>query len=209
MTIAASALDTAERPLRPKALKAMAAAKVVFLECGYDAASMDAIAREAAISKATLYAHFSSKEELFEALIRFECRAVNARLHAPDPENPRIETELEKTAANFRSIFAQKQGLDLYRIIVPVAPRFPRLAMVFYDEGPRTCLQQIADYLEALNAAGRLRIPDARIASHQFLALVTEDLKLTGELGLQNPAPEHSTALVRSGIGMFLSFYKA
>lgn len=209
MSTAASPVDTAERPMRPKALKAMSAAKLVFLESGYDAATMDAIAREAGISKATLYAHFASKEELFEALIRFECRAVNARLHPPDPGNPRIESELEKAAANIRSIFAQKQGLDLYRIIVPVAPRFPRLAMVFYDEGPRTSLQQIADYLQALDAAGLLRIPDPRIASHQFLALVTEDLKLTGALALADPDPERGTALVQSGIGMFLSFYKA
>src|SRR5579875_3414141 len=47
----------------------LAAAKRSFLARGFEAVSMDAIAREAGVSKATVYAHFSGKEELFGAVI--------------------------------------------------------------------------------------------------------------------------------------------
>ena len=50
-------------------------ARAVFLAQGFDAASMGEIAREAGVSKGTLYVYFDSKEELFEAIVEEECRA--------------------------------------------------------------------------------------------------------------------------------------
>lgn len=209
MNSPACAAQPAEKPLRPKALQALAAARVVFLESGFDAATMDAIARQAGVSKATLYAYFADKEALFETLIRVECRAVNAGLYVPDLANPSIATELSKVTSNYRALFTQKLGLDLYRILVPVAPRFPRLAQVFFDEGPGTSLGQCTSYFKALNDAGRLRIPDPEVAARQFLALVTEDLKLTGALGLPTIHTSQGDILVTTGIEMLLAYYRA
>ncbi|MDQ0505818.1 TetR/AcrR family transcriptional regulator [Xanthobacter agilis] len=195
--------------LRPKAREALKAARAVFLETGYDGATMDAIARVGAISKATLYAHFSSKAVLFEELIRIECRAVNARLYEPDPQNASVEAELRKVATNYRRIFTQREGLDIFRILVPVAPRFPGLAKVFYEEGPGASIRQIATYLAALSRAGRVRIPDPDLAAHQFLALVAEDTKLAGALAFPPPRAYEADQLIGCGIAMFLDFYKA
>ena len=195
--------------LRPKARDALSAGRTVFLEVGYDGATMDEIARVGGMSKATLYAHFAGKAALFEELIRVECRGVNAKLYAPEPKNASVEAELRKVAVNYRRIFAQREGLDIYRILLPVAPRFPRLANVFYEEGPGASIRQMASYLGALHAAGRLRIPDPELAAHQFLALVTEDIKLSGALAMPPPRAREADHLIGCGIAMFLSFYKA
>ena len=57
-------------------------ARRVFLAQGFDAASMGEIAREAGVSKGTLYVYFKSKEELFEAIVEEQCRpAGRADLH--------------------------------------------------------------------------------------------------------------------------------
>lgn len=194
--------------LRPKARDALKAAQAVFLEAGYDGATMDAIARAGAMSKATLYAHFSSKAALFEELIRVECRAVNSRLYMPDSKSAAISEELRKVAANYRRIFAHREGIDIFRILIPVAPRFPRLAQVFYDEGPGASIRQVAAYLGALSDSGHLRIPDPELAARQFLALVTEDIKLSGTLGFPAPRARAADRLIDSGIAMFLGFYK-
>ncbi|WP_394068497.1 TetR/AcrR family transcriptional regulator C-terminal domain-containing protein [Roseixanthobacter glucoisosaccharinicivorans] len=53
--------------------------------------------------------------------------------------------------------------------------------------GPGAAIQQIAAYLAALSRDGQLRIPDPDFAAHQFLALVTEDIKLTGTLAFPPP----------------------
>ena len=50
-------------------------ARAVFLAQGFDAASMGEIAREAGVSKGTLYVYFKSKEELFEAIAEQQCQA--------------------------------------------------------------------------------------------------------------------------------------
>src|SRR5436190_14011454 len=52
-----------------KAETVLAAAERCFLARGFGAVSMDAIAREAGVSKATVYAHFADKAALFGAVI--------------------------------------------------------------------------------------------------------------------------------------------
>src|ERR1700692_4440775 len=52
-----------------KAETILAAAERAFLASGFGAVTMDRIAREAGVSKATVYAHFTGKEALFGAVI--------------------------------------------------------------------------------------------------------------------------------------------
>src|SRR5271157_6368560 len=58
----------------PKHQLVLDAAATLFMAHGYGAISMDAIARAAGVSKATLYAHFSSKDLLFATIVREACR---------------------------------------------------------------------------------------------------------------------------------------
>ena len=60
----------------------------MFLAQGFDAASMGAIAREAGVSKGTLYVYFKSKEELFEAIVEEQCRQQAEQIFALDRDAP-------------------------------------------------------------------------------------------------------------------------
>lgn len=62
------------------------AAFELFLEHGYDGTSMEAVARAAGVSKPVVYACFSSKEELFKALLRREESRVLEEIQATLPE---------------------------------------------------------------------------------------------------------------------------
>ena len=59
----------------PKRTQIMDAAAALFIAQGYGAVSMDAIAKAAAVSKATLYAYFRSKDALFATIIREACES--------------------------------------------------------------------------------------------------------------------------------------
>src|SRR5437667_9541445 len=72
-------IDPKEGPLVSKAESILAAAKRNFLAAGFGAVSMDTIARDAGVSKATVYAHFAGKEELFGAVVGRECEHYLAR----------------------------------------------------------------------------------------------------------------------------------
>src|SRR5271165_4750911 len=90
----ASIIEPTDRNQTPAASKAesiLAAAKRSFLAAGFGAVSMDAIAREAGVSKATVYAHFAGKEELFGAVIARECERYFARFSPGelDPDDVR------------------------------------------------------------------------------------------------------------------------
>src|SRR3979409_1247697 len=47
-------------------------ARAVFMDLGYDGASMGVIARAAGVSKGTLYVYFADKNRLFEAIVEQE-----------------------------------------------------------------------------------------------------------------------------------------
>jgi AcrR family transcriptional regulator len=68
----------------------LAAAREVFLECGYEGATLDDVAHRAEFAKGTLYSYFSSKAELFESLVDSEFgRVINdvAAAMAAEPDD--------------------------------------------------------------------------------------------------------------------------
>src|SRR5919109_761269 len=80
---------------RPQVLDA---ALGLFIEHGYEGSSMDAIARQAGVSKPVVYACFPSKDELFRALLAREEERILAEIQAAfaqgqpsDPEQTLVE----------------------------------------------------------------------------------------------------------------------
>src|SRR5215470_3363319 len=112
----ASAMEQVERnevPSGSKAESVLAAAKRAFLAHGFGAVSMDTIAREAAVSKATVYAHFTGKEELFGAVV---ARLSERRFHgfsaeALDPVD--IESSLLTIATRFLDLVLSPEAIAL------------------------------------------------------------------------------------------------
>src|ERR1700733_2516799 len=130
-----------------KVRQILAAARKVFMKEGYGAASMDAIARQAAVSKATLYAHFGGKDALFAALIVMECRHLSDQIGRGALYAPDIREALLQVAKDFNNLLCSGEGLTMYRIVVAEAPRFPELGRIFYDSGPNVMISRIADIL--------------------------------------------------------------
>src|ERR1700761_9598484 len=67
-----------------KAEQIYAAARSIFMESGYEAASMDAVAARAGVSKATIYVHFEGKRALFEAIIRRHTESLFSLMQMPE-----------------------------------------------------------------------------------------------------------------------------
>src|SRR3954452_228377 len=91
----------AREELRGKGEAVLAAAERAFLAAGFGAVTMDAIAREAGVSKATVYAQYASKKALCVAVI---ARLSQLRFHgfsveALDPVD--IEASLTMIAIRF------------------------------------------------------------------------------------------------------------
>jgi len=153
----------------------MEGAREIFMSAGFDAASMNDIARAAGVSKGTLYAYFDSKEALFEALIREE------RAHQPERNTmfPDDEPDPAKALAIYgRALVAHVTGSDALtqaRVVVAVAAKFPRLGRAFYEAGPLFGLLKLKERLDAFVADGSLTIADTTLAARLFIDMCTGD----------------------------------
>ena len=179
--------EVAREELRGKGEAVLAAAERAFLAAGFGAVTMDAIAREAGVSKATVYAHYASKEALFGAVV---ARLSERRFHgfsveALDPVD--IEGSLTAIAVRFLDLVLSPEAIALNRIIIAEVIRFPAIGAVFWDAGPERTRAQIEGFLRRAAAAGSLAIPNPRLAAEQFVALARGEIHLRSLLRLEDP----------------------
>lgn len=173
--------ETAARIAGPSALSdkaesILAAAWQSFLARGFGAVSMDAIAREAGASKATVYAYFASKEELFGAVIAREGERYFRGFSAGELDPCAVEASLAEIARRFLDLVLSPEAIAINRIIISEASRFPQLGEVFWRAGPERTRVQIEAFLSRAVAAGTLAVADTRVAAEQFVALLRGDI---------------------------------
>ena len=190
---------------RGKAEAILAAAERAFLASGFGAVSMDAIAREAGVSKATVYAHFAGKEELFGAIVTdlSERRFGGFSAEALDPRD--IAVSLTTIAVRFLDLVLSPEFIALNRIIIGEVTRFPVLGEVFWAAGPERSRVQIEAFLRRAAAAGALDVPDPRLAAEQFVALARGEIHLRSLLRLEDPGdPAVLSEAAASAVATFL-----
>src|SRR6516225_2177498 len=188
-----------------KAESILAAAKRAFLAAGFGAVSMDTIAREASVSKATVYAHFAGKEELFGAVIERECQRYFARFSEGELDPGDVRASLTVLGRRFLELLLSPDGIALYRIIVGEVTRFPELGELFWRAGPERQRVQIEGFLKGAIAPGTLALADTRLAAEQFVSLVRGDVQLRHLLRLEANADQRGiSAAVEGAVTTFM-----
>ena len=195
----------------PKRTAIVGAATRVFLDKGYGAASMDAIADEAGVSKQTVYSHFGSKETLFEAIIEDKCNELLSRvsmqapsLKSADAHDP--ERIFKNMGESFLLTVLAAPSMALFRVVIAESGRFPELAEAFYRAGPAVALDNLASLLEDLHQAGTLSVPDPSSSAKLFYAMLRGDLYIRRLLDLAaEPTPAERNAVVNEAVAAFLT----
>lgn len=183
----------------------VAAARAVFLECGYPAASMDAIAARAGVSKQTVYNHFGSKDELFGAIIRGRCQQLLEALQPEQAASGRPEDVLRSLAQAFVDKMLAPDALALYRALVVESERSPELREIYYRSGPDLAVETLSAYLREQTRRGVLRVDQPRIAAEQFFAMLGGHLQIRALLGLDpTPSAKKIKAYVDNAVETFL-----
>lgn len=144
-------------------------ARAVFLAQGFDAASMNDIARAAGVSKGTLYVYFDNKEELFEAIVEQECPLQADGLLDLDPNDHDVGAVLTRLGVGYVKSLCRPEKASAIRAVIAIADRMPELGRRFYETGPATGIARLAAYLAAQVEAGVLAVEDCKIAAAQFM----------------------------------------
>jgi len=144
----------------------LAVARAHFNAHGYGGMTMSALACALGGSKSTLWAYFSSKEELFAAVMD-ELVAEFAPAIALDVKEPPAAM-LPRYAAEFLTMMLSPPIVALNRLVIAEASRFPELGRMFYERGPARRHRALADYFAAQIDRGRMRRTDPIVAAAQF-----------------------------------------
>ncbi len=191
----------------PKRQAVLDAATALFMAQGYGAVSMDAIARAAGVSKATLYAYFSSKDQLFATIINEACRQnMVVTNFLPDGETD-VQAGLTVFAGSTLRFLLEERSLAIHRVVVSESVRFPELGRAFYDNGPAVFHQAFGDWLAEQTSAGRLAVPDPGLAADQFIGFLKGGLYLRATLGLTPPTEAEIDGAVASAVAAFVRAY--
>ena len=147
----------------------LAGAHAVFLAQGFDAASMNDIARAAGVSKGTLYVYFDNKEQLFEAIVEQECDAQAEGIFDLDPGDHDVGAVLKRLGVAYVKFLCRPEKASAVRTVIAIADRMPEIGRKFYEHGPADGIRRLAAHLSEQTAAGVLAVGDCEVAAAQFM----------------------------------------
>lgn len=148
------------------------AALDLFLENGYEGTSMDAIAAAAHTTKASLYARFPSKDDVFRDVLDWAVLRPDWPVAEPDlPSTDDLEAALRAVAQSVMRRVLDPSMVKLSRIAIAQAGRFPTVASRIQDGAwPRRVF--VAELLERHAATGDIVAEDPEMLAELFLAMV-------------------------------------
>ncbi|MCC2978086.1 TetR/AcrR family transcriptional regulator [Sphingomonas sp. PL-96] len=162
-------------------LAIMAIARRMFLENGYAATSMSAIAAELGGSKATLWNYFPSKEELFDAVLDDATAAYRQQLTDLLRPTPDLGATVLAFTRSFIAKITSRDAVQLHRLVAAEAARSPEVGLIF-SRVPQRTRQLLAEFFAAAMAAGQLRQADPADAANvvTYLCMVLQQRVLWG-----------------------------
>jgi AcrR family transcriptional regulator len=179
----------------------------MFLEVGFAATSMSAIAARLGGSKGTLYNYFESKEELLEAFVRDRCTRFWEHVFSFAGRDVGVRELLTNVGeAYLRQL--DEEVIRFVRVLIGEASRIPELTRVFWETGPEAKAQLLANWLETAKARGEFGASDCQLAARQFLSLVRGAFYFERLLNLNSASDEAAVrADIAASVDLFLRAY--
>ena len=181
----------------------------VFTSMGFDAASMSDIAREASVSKPTLYVYFPNKEELFAAVCGERRDRSIAELVALLDRSLPVQQVLSDFGLECLHRMASPLVMSAVRVVIGVVGRMPEIGAEFFAAGPDRLAKELASYLDDHAARGALAIDDSKLAAVQFLELCQATVFRPTMYGARTtpPSEPEMQRVVASAVAMFMAAY--
>ncbi len=196
------------RPKDPARLeRVLAAAGQLFQSQGFEATSMDDVARLAGVSKMTVYSHFGDKQALFAAAIaRGAERAFVGEAPALDPLRP--EAMLTALGKGLMGLLRHPHVARMTATLFALGEAQPEARAAYFRNGPQRMHAVVRDYLLACQAAGSLQVPDADLAARHFCALCVDIDQWRVWLNLDRPTESEQAHALASAVGLFMRAHR-
>jgi AcrR family transcriptional regulator len=200
-------LQTSFEEDNTKRRQILAGASKVFMDMGFDGASMGEIARAAGVSKGTLYVYFADKSRLFEAIVAQETLEQSRLSFNFDPARD-VPTTLRDFGQNYIQLICRPGGGSAIRTVMAIAERMPDVGRRYYENVLEKTINSLARYLETHAAANDVAIEDCQLAASQFMMMCQASLFLPFIFqAAPPPSSERIAEVVESATQMFLAKY--
>jgi AcrR family transcriptional regulator len=183
-------------------------ASKVFMDLGFDGASMGEIARAAKVSKGTLYVYFADKSRLFEAIVEEETLEQGKMAFNFAPERD-VATTLREFGRAYIQLLCRPGGGSAIRTVMAIAERMPDVGRRYYEHVLENTIGRLASYLEAHVKSDDLAIDDCQLAASQFMLMCQASLFLPFIFqAAPPPSTERIGQVIESATRMFLAAYQ-
>ncbi len=181
------------------------AARDLFMAHGFAGTSMDNLAAEANVSKATLYSHFSDKDALYRAIIEnkvenYQLEDFSVRLCGE------METDLQLVAESLQALIYDDEAINMLRMVISESRQQSPIVKLFEESGPKKVFQRIADYFERQKKCGADWLGAADDEADLFTGLIIGHRRFTQVLMGVREAPNAAERLeaARQAVEAFL-----
>jgi AcrR family transcriptional regulator len=183
------------------------AAFKVFGVQGLHQATLDDVAREAGITKGTIYLYFPGKAALFGAMLQSRVGEILPPLEAAaDGREPAVgPRELAAFGRRLYRFMRSPAYLTMFRTIVGEAAQFPEAAEGVFRNGILVANRRMAAVLARGMAAGRFRELDPLVASRAFAGMFLVFAVSQGLLGGERVHPIPEATVVKTVTDLFLN----
>src|SRR5690349_785307 len=166
------------------------AAAKLFVDQGFGATGMDAIAEEAGVSKATLYSYYADKSSLFADVMLRMCEEAGGHLETEALIGGSPEDTLRAIALHgLRRVLASIRRHILQRVVAE-SREFPELGKKFWETGPGRIQGVLTRYLEDAKRRGILDIDDPARVAGRLVGQITGLYLLPSLAGVRHPPSE-------------------
>jgi AcrR family transcriptional regulator len=182
-------------------------ARTVFYEVGYAGASMSMISSRLGGSKATLYAYFNSKEELFGAIIREGCAEMAAIFQAHIGTDD-LRQSLNVMSHEMMRLMLSDWGNRTLQLVIEESHRNPELSRLFSDAIESNGRLSLKMLMQTAHDKGQIQADNVEEAAMILKSLLFGDLHFKRLLNLcPAPEPEHLSAHIDRAIDVFMTYY--
>lgn len=186
------------------------AAREAFFSGGYGGTSMSAISATVGGSKTTLWTYFPSKQELFAAVVDDLVERYGRALEVTLDPRADIAAELRRFAHALMRTLHSQPIIDLHRLTIGEAGRFPELAAMVHQRGAARGKARLGVFLGEAMAAGTLRPGDPACAARQFAGMLQSGSVQQHLLGLiEAPADQAMQDEIETVLDAFMRAWSA
>jgi TetR/AcrR family transcriptional regulator, mexJK operon transcriptional repressor len=183
------------------------AARGEFFTAGFAAASIEAIAGAANVSKVTVYNRFGGKDGLFSAVIERECTSMGVGMIELVSETGDLRQQLVAFGEKALEFLTMPHIMRFEKHIAVESETRPEVGELFLNAGPRRMQQKLTDLLSQAMADGAIKPCDPVLAAGHLYGMIIGFDVFMARFAVEPPDQIKLRANVVEAVNRFMQAY--